>query len=146
MTVRRIGATKSYGVPLVAGVSVTSYQRGVLERVCSSCGFTIELKRAAALVVSLVPAAIAFGIAGAKGSALAGGLGLVLAILAFRGLFYSWVDGLIWGKDVVRRAGLPPGDYQFPAGILSVLFRGVALPFGMAVAIAIIGAILTRGR
>src|SRR5690242_5221032 len=89
MTIRRVGSTTTYGVPLVASVSVTNYQQGVLSGICPKCTWWVTKNRVVSWLLRLVPAGVVLGLAAAKENALLGMIGGVLLMLVYFGVFYS---------------------------------------------------------
>lgn len=144
LKIRKIGETTTYGIPLVAGVSVTKYQQGVIDGICSSCGWRVFRGRWLAWLLSFVPAAVAAVVAAKTDSGVFIGAALLLALFAFLGAFYSFVDGWVWGNGVVRRLGASAGDYKFPATIGHVLMRTVVVPFVSFLGFAIVMAMLEK--
>ncbi|MFT3707943.1 MAG: hypothetical protein QM817_09830 [Archangium sp.] len=126
---RQIGETQRYGVPLVLTVSYTPYQDGAFSGLCDRCGSRIERGRWMAWVLALLPMIVAFIVGGVLDKGALGLVGLVLGVLAMRGVFYSWIDGMVWGQGVINQLGLPPGEkYTLPASVLSVLMRALIGP------------------
>ena len=129
---------------MLAAVSFTRYQEGVLDGVCSPCGWRVFRGRWLAWVLALVPAAGAAVVAATSGSGFFIAAALLLALLAFIGAFYSFVDGLVWGGDVLRRLGASSGDYKFPATLGHVVMKTMVVPFVLVLALAIVMATLEK--
>lgn len=50
----------------------------------------------------------------------------------------------MWGRELVRRARLPPGKYMIPAGVGNSLFRGLFVPWVLTIVIALVPAALSK--
>ena len=133
---RMIGASQTYGVPIVMAVRVTKYRQGMVQAVCGRCERWLFQKRwvawgaGMAAVVALFAAAALFHQVGL------GILGGIAAVTMLYGAFYGLVDQLLWGRELERRLGLPPGRYQFPASVGHVLARTLLAPWLMTIVIA----------
>jgi len=138
LTLRAIGERKSYGIPLVAGVAVTSYEQVKLDTLCSGCTGRVFRGRWLAWLVALLPPLVIFGIAAATTNALVYVAALIASVLAFRGLFYSWADDTLWGAKLVQDLGLPSGKYHIPASVSHVLVRALVVPVVLLLCIGLL--------
>jgi len=144
LTIRRILETRKYGIPLVLRLRVTDYQQGSVEGVCQACGWRLFRQRWVAWGLGWIPVALLFGLAAGLGSPALGILGGLALLLHLKGLFYSWLDDWVWGRDLVQRLGLPEGDYHIPASVGHVVGRGLLGPY-LAV-LGLVGVMVAVGR
>lgn len=136
---RRIGESKTWGIPLIAGVKVTEFEQGRFHGVCGACMQRLFWKQLAAWCLAWTPVAVVVIIAAvSKSELVAAGAG-VAAIFMLTRIFHTWADGLVWGESLVASLGLPPGFYV-PVGIGQVLARGLGLPAALCfLATAVLG-------
>ena len=144
--IRAVGETKTHGIPLIASVSVTAYHQGLLTGLCSACDWALFRKRWLAWTLGWVPVMALFGAASAFESALLAALGGIALILLLRGIFYNWLDDLVWGQALVHRLGMPEGRYHIPASIGHVLGRGLLGPWLVTILLVMTMVVLERLR
>lgn len=87
LVVRNIGNTTTYGMPLVASVSVTHYQQGKLMGLCSGCDRRVFRDRLLSWSARLGPVALVLGAAAATSNAFLGIIGGVGLIAVYSGIF-----------------------------------------------------------